>query len=216
MCDTVSVHGGAATSLCRGPEGVCDMRNLYNPMTCELGVNNMFVCVRCYRTHLCDMRHDCRLVTTQDGFVCSKTGLVYDNVLPNYRVVRSEPVTESSVDAVNVVNIILSYVYAFLIRHSDNYADVLDEVLEDGRFKKGVEDAVYFTFNKVFRKAQNLNKVPLFVIGQLFTQLIIGVHARVTKYDSSVIKVSRRKREDSLLKRMRSEYGNAPIFGSRF
>lgn len=189
------------------------MKNLKNPVSEELGVTNMFVCVMCYRTHLCDMGGDCDLTTTQEGFVCTKTGFVYQSMMPACPINVSEPVAECNVDDVNVVNMILSYVYAFLVRHAENYADVLEEVMEDGKFKKRVEDAVYFTFNKVFEKTQNLHRVPLSVIGQLFIQLIIGVHTKVTKYDSMVIKVSRRKREDGLLKQMRCEYGNAPLLG---
>lgn len=193
----------------------CRMRNVRNPLTAELGLYNIFSCVRCYRVHLCDMRHDCRLVSTQEGNVCCKTGLAYDCVLAGQRVDASEPVVEPNAEDVNVVGVILSYVYAYLVKHSDHYADVIEEVTEDGGFKKSVESAIYFTFNRVFKKA-NLHKVPLAVVGQLFIQLIIGVHAKATKYDSTVIKVSRRKREDNLLKQMRCEYGNAPVFRPRF
>lgn len=148
--------------------------------------------------------------------MCAKTGLAHDAAPLGYRVETTEPVTESNIDDVNIVTIILSYVYAFLLKHSDNYSDVLNEVMEGEHFKKHVESAVYFTFSRVFKKAQALHKLPLSVIGQLFTQLIIGVHAKGTKYDPTVIKVSRRKREDALLKQMRYEYGNAPVGRSGF
>lgn len=194
--------------------GLCEMKNLYNPVTCDLGLTNMFVCVHCYKTHLCDLRHDCRIISTQEGTVCSKTGLTYESVLPHCRTDAVEQISEPNSDEVNIVSVILSYVYAYLIRHSNHYADVLEEVIEDGKFKKTVESAVYFTFNRVFKKANNLHKVSLSLIGQLFIQLIIGVHAKVTKYDPTIIKVSRRKREDGLLKQMRFEYGNAPVFRS--
>nr|WEG69778.1 protein UL92 [Mastomys natalensis cytomegalovirus 3]WEG69918.1 protein UL92 [Mastomys natalensis cytomegalovirus 3]WEG70058.1 protein UL92 [Mastomys natalensis cytomegalovirus 3]WEG70198.1 protein UL92 [Mastomys natalensis cytomegalovirus 3]WEG70338.1 protein UL92 [Mastomys natalensis cytomegalovirus 3] len=190
--------------------GGCDMRNLCNPLTQELNIRNMYVCVRCHRTHLCDLRHDCVVVHTQDGSVCVKTGLTYGSVFPGGCVNALEPVTEPHVDEVNIVGIIMSYVYTYLTRNAEHYADVIGSVLENGWFNKRTENAIYFTFNRVFRHQNALRKIPLTVIGQLFVQLVIGVHARVTKYDSTVIKVSRRKREDGLLKRMRSEYGNAP------
>lgn len=207
----------ARNGLCCAEDGSsCDMRNLNNPLTTEIGVRNAFACMNCYRTHFCDMRHDCKLVTTQEGFVCVKTGLVYESVCQGTGGKISDPVTEPNIEGVNVVSIILSHVYSFLLHHSENYDDVIKEVTEDGKFKKNVEDAVYYTFNKVFKKTQSLQKLSLNVIGQLFTQLIIGVHAKATKYDSLVIKVSRKKREDGLLKQMRFEYGNAPVVRHRF
>ncbi|AAK57135.1 T92 [Tupaiid betaherpesvirus 1] len=212
----VSIPPAPATQPPRTPcrqASSCEMRNLYNPLTCELGLANMFVCSYCYRTHLCDLRHGCQIVATAEGSVCAKTGLFYDSVLPAGSAVMAEPVTEPNIDEINIVMIILSYVYAYLLRHSDRYLDVLQEVTEDGRFTKKVEHAIYYTFNKVFKRTNNLHRIPLSTIGQLFIQLIIGIHSTATKYDSTVIKVSRRKREDALLKQMRAEYGNAPVFG---
>ncbi|AGE11562.1 GP92 [Caviid betaherpesvirus 2] len=201
--------------VARDPPGhpgahVCEMRNLHNPVTQELDLNNVFVCTECFRTHLCDLNHGCQLIATPEGSVCAITGLSYESIYATTRIDVLEPTTESNIDEVNVVTIILSYVYAYLIRNSERYRDVLDEVAEDGKLTPQVESAVYFTFNKVFKQSNNLHKIPLSTIGQLFTQLIIGVHAKVTKYDATVIKVSRRKREDGLLKQMRFEYGNAP------
>lgn len=192
--------------------GGCDMRNLCNPLTQELNIRNMYVCARCYRTHLCDLRHDCVVVHTQDGSVCVKTGLSYGSVFPGGRTDALEPVTETHVDEINIVRVIMSYVYAYLTRNADHYSDVISSVMENGWFNKPTENAIYFTFNRVFKQPNALQKIPLTVVGQLFVQLVIGVHAKVTKYDATVIKVSRRKREDGLLKRMRFEYGNAPSF----
>lgn len=195
--------------------GDCEMRNLCNPLTRELNLRNVYVCARCHRTHLCDLRHDCVVVNTQEGSVCVRTGLSYGTVFPNCRVDALEPVMEPNTDEVNIVGIIMSYIYTYLTQNAEHYADVITAVVEDGWFKKGIESAIYFTFNRVFKQTNNLHRIPLDVVGQLFVQLVIGVHARATKYDSTVIKVSRRKREDGLLKRMRFEYGNAPAFGYR-
>lgn len=201
---------GPRSGECDASSGGCELRNLCNPITRDIQLTNMFVCVCCHKTHLCDMRHDCHIVATQEGSVCAKTGFVYESVLSGGRAPTAEPVSEPNIDTVNVVNIILSYVYGYLLKNAEHYSDVLREVMDDGRFKDHVESSVYFTFNRVFRQTNSVHKIPLSTIGQLFIQLIIGVHAKATKYDSTVIKVSRRKREDSLLKQMRLEYGNAP------
>lgn len=211
-------NGGSVRAHTRGgvdgcdDSGGCDMRNLCNPLTQELNLRNLYACVRCHRTHLCDLRHDCVVVHTQDGSVCTKTGLTYSSVFPGGRGDILEPVTEPHVDEINMVGVIMSYVYTYLTRNAERYADVIQSVIDDGWFNKSTENAIYFTFDRVFRHPNSLQKIPLSVVGQLFVQLVIGVHARVTKYDATVIKVSRRKREDGLLKRMRFEYGNAPAF----
>ncbi|AEV80787.1 protein UL92 [Aotine betaherpesvirus 1] len=194
--------------------GGCEMRQVRNALTEEIQLHCLYVCVNCYKTHVCDLSGGCVLVATVEGSVCLKTGLVYESLCPATRVHVLEPTGETSVDDVNVVGVIMSSVYSYLMAHATRYADVIQEVVADGHLKKQVEDAVYFTFNRVFRSLQNVQRISVPVISQLFTQLIIGIHAKNTKYDSSVIKVSRRKREDALLKQMRFEYGNAPVFGS--
>ncbi|AFX83406.1 B92 [Murid betaherpesvirus 8] len=207
---------GSTTASARGgvgkcdDHGGCDMRNLCNPLTQELNIRNMYVCIRCHRTHLCDLRHDCVVVHTQDGSVCVKTGLSYGSVFPGNCSDTLEPVTESNVEEINMVGVIMAYVYTYLTRNAEHYDDVIRSVIDGPWFNKATENAIYYTFDRVFKRHNAVHKIPVSVIGQLFVQLVIGVHARVTKYDSTVIKVSRRKRVDGLLKRMRSEYGNAP------
>lgn len=188
--------------------GKCIMRNLHNPITFELGLGNIFVCVNCFRTHQCDMQHDCTIINTQEGSVCTKTGFVYEELLSNYISAYVEPTFEPNVDSVNFVTVLLSYVYSYLIENADRYADIITKITENGHFVKRVEDAIFRTFNKVFKNG-SLQKIPLSTISRLFTQLIVGGHASNTIYDHHIIKVSRRKKEDNILKRMRLEYGNA-------
>ncbi|AGT99255.1 protein U63 [Suid betaherpesvirus 2] len=191
---------------CNGGES-CQMKNLHNPLTCELAMGNVFMCCRCFRMHICDMRHDCQIYNTQEGYVCGKTGFVYDSMMPSLSARLKESDAEPSSDSFNVVSVILSYVYSYLINNCNYYYDIISSVIEDDKFKKEVEDSIFFTFNRVF---QNSNyRVPLPIISKLFIQLIIGMYAKETKYDADIIKVSRRKKEDNILKRMRLEYGNA-------
>ncbi|QQL10061.1 Cy127 [Cynomolgus cytomegalovirus] len=193
--------------------GTCDMRHVQNVFTEEIQLHSLYVCTRCFRTHLCDLGSGCALVSTLEGSVCVKTGLVYEALYPVAREHLLEPIEETSLDDVNVIGAVLAEVYRYLMSHAARYADVIQEVVERDRLKKQVEENIYFTFNKVFRSMQNVNRISVPVISQLFTQLIIGIYSKQTKYDSCVIKVSRKKREDALLKQMRSEYGNAPVFG---
>lgn len=186
----------------------CEMKNLHNPITFELGLGNIFVCVNCFKTHKCDMQHDCNIIQTQEGSVCTKTGFVYDGWISPYVKSYTEPVFEQDLDTFNFVIILLSYAYSYLLEHKNIYADLIIKITANGRFIKNVEDAVFYTFNKVFKNT-NLQKLPLSTTSRLFTQLIIGWHATNTIYDHHVIKVSRRKREDNILKKMRLEYGNA-------
>lgn len=186
----------------------CQMRNLYNPITFELGLGNVFMCDNCFRTHLCDLQHDCHIVNTREGSVCTKTGFVYNEWLPTYVQSYMEPINEPNVETLNVVIILLSYVYSYLLENSDRYAEIISEITENGRFIKKVEDAIFYTFDRVF-KGTNFQKISLTTISQLFVQLIIGGHSNATVYDHNIIKVSRKKREDAILKKMRFEYGNA-------
>nr|AVI09391.1 hypothetical protein [Human betaherpesvirus 6B] len=186
------------------------MYNLHNPITFELGLGNVFVCMRCLTVHHCDMQTDCTIVNTHEGYVCAKTGLFYSGWMPTYADCFLEPICEPNIETVNVVVVLLSYVYSFLMENKERYAAIIDSIIKDGKFIKNVEDAVFYTFNAVFTNS-TFNKIPLTTISRLFVQLIIGGHAKGTIYDSNVIRVSRRKREDSLLKKMRLEYGNALI-----
>ncbi|AQN73576.1 protein UL92 [Human betaherpesvirus 5] len=194
--------------------GACDMRHVQNAFTEEIQLHSLYACTRCFRTHLCDLGSGCALVSTLEGSVCVKTGLVYETLYPVARSHLLEPIEEVALDDVNIISAVLSGVYSYLMTHAGRYADVIQEVVERDRLKKQVEDSIYFTFNKVFRSMHNVNRISVPVISQLFIQLIIGIYSKQTKYDACVIKVSRRKREDALLKQMRSEYGNAPVFGS--
>ncbi|QQL09898.1 Ba127 [Baboon cytomegalovirus] len=193
--------------------GACDMRHVQNVFTEEIQLHSLYVCTRCFRTHLCDLGSSCALISTLEGSVCVKTGLVYEALYPMAREHALEPIEETSLDDVNVIGAVLTEVYRYLMSHAARYADVIQEVVERDRLKKQVEDSIYFTFNKVFRSMQNVHRISVPIISQLFIQLIIGIYSKQTKYDSCVIKVSRKKREDALLKQMRSEYGNAPVFG---
>ena len=190
-------------------EGECSqMYNLHNPLTFEMGLGNIFICVRCFKIHFCNMLEDCNLINTHEGCVCSKTGLFYNGWMPAYSHTCMEPTEEPNMETVNVVVVLLSYVYSFLIQNKARYSNIIRDIIKDGKFIEQVENAVFCTFNKVFKNS-TLNKLPLTTVSQLFVQLIIGGHAEGTIYDNNVIRVSRRKREDNILKKMRIEYGNA-------
>ena len=128
--------------------------------------------------------------------------------MPAYSHTCMEPTEEPNMETVNVVVVLLSYVYSFLIQNKARYSNIIRDIIKDGKFIEQVENAVFCTFNKVFKNS-TLNKLPLTTVSQLFVQLIIGGHAEGTIYDNNVIRVSGRKREDNILKKMRIEYGNA-------
>ncbi|ANC96583.1 protein UL92 [macacine betaherpesvirus 9] len=186
------------------------MYNLHNPLTFELGLGNLFVCSNCYKVHFCNMLEDCNLINTHEGCVCVKTGLFYDGWISSYSQICREPLEEPNIETINVVVVLLSYVYSFLIQNRDRYSSIIRNIIKDGKFIEQVENAVFCTFNNVFKNS-SLNKLPLTTVSQLFVQLIIGGHAENTIYDNNVIRVSKRKKEDNILKKMRVEYGNALI-----
>ncbi|APZ76292.1 hypothetical protein MRV_0081 [Murid herpesvirus 3] len=183
----------------------CVMYGINNPITLELGIENLFLCSVCFRVHVCDMQHDCTIINTNDGAVCTKTSLSYNEIAPIYFVNNTEPIGEPDVENVNVVILILSYAYSYLVDHMDMYSEIFKKITKDGKFIKKIENGIFHTFNAIFTPSL-IHKMPLSTICQLFIQLIIGGHSNNTVYDANIIKVSRRKKEDCILKRMRLEY----------
>ncbi|UEH20531.1 protein U63 [Elephant endotheliotropic herpesvirus 2] len=191
-----------------------NMMLLHNPLTHELNIENLYICTLCGFSHVCNEESsNCKILETSDGVVCLYTGLTHLERFPcimNIALNDSDHDT-ADIDYMNAVQSILRRVFIFFKTYEFKYLHITNEIFTENEFKPHVLNAVITTFRRVFTSQKLIDKVSIFTISKLFIQLLIGKYAKQTTYDGNVIKVSKRKREDTLLKQMRYEYGNSSV-----
>lgn len=180
---------------------------LHNPITHALRFDNIYICSMCQTIHVCEKNSDCLLIQTGEGNVCLYTGVVYPDVCSSYpQAIYAAPVPDPELDYLNIIQPILRFMYLFFKSNTEKYKLIIEKIMINDEFKQDVVSAIIKTFQKVFRCKKIIDRVSLFIIGRLFTQLIVGKYSNCTTYDANIIKVSKRKKEDSLLKQMRVVY----------
>ncbi|ALM26012.1 protein U63 [Proboscivirus elephantidbeta4] len=193
-------------------ECIHNMMMVRNPLTYDLNIQNLYICTLCGYSHVCDEESsDCKILDTPEGMVCLYTGLTH---IDRLSCIIHIPAIEADrdtldIDYMNAVQTIIRRVFIFFKTYEDKYKHVTDKIFVDNEFNPQVLTAVIRTFKSVFTTQKLIDKVSILTISKLFIQLLIGKYAQKTTYDSRVIKVSKRKREDTILKQMRYEYGNA-------
>lgn len=170
---------------------------------------DIYVCRKCSRFHVCDGGYECCLLDTRENFVCILTGkCVPDPVLKHVFSVEGENKNKehnARSSLKNTFNSIVGNLYYYFSEVLQ--IDQVSSAIFDGEknFLPKILDLLFLTFPCCHHLFQDnsAGDTTVRLVTSMYIHLIISMYANQTVYGSRLFKSTKNKKHDTVLKRMR-------------